>query len=115
MTITKLTGTFSVAGQIDVADVPAIADAGYRSLICNRPDGEGPGQPLFSSIEAAAKGLGLDVHYLPVVSGRLTADNVRDFDALMEQLPRPVLAYCRSGARCTQLWDLSAASQPSRT
>ena len=111
MTITKLTGTFSVAGQIDAADVPAIADAGYRSLICNRPDGEGPGQPLYSSIEAAAKRLGLDVYYLPVVSGRLTADNVRDFDALMAQLPRPVLAYCRSGARCTQLWNLSKTSQ----
>ncbi len=111
MNLTKLTGTFSVAGQIDAADLPAIADAGYRSLICNRPDGEGPGQPPYSAIETAARGLGLDVHYLPVVSGRLTADNVRDFDALMAQMPRPVLAYCRSGARCTQLWELSLTSQ----
>ena len=111
MNLTKLTDRFSVAGQIDAADVTAIANAGFQAVICNRPDGEGPGQPLYRDIESAAKAQGLDVHYLPVVSGRLTADNVRDFDALMALLPRPVLAYCRSGARCTQLWELSASSK----
>lgn len=113
MNQTKLTDDFSVAGQITPADVAAIATAGFRSLICNRPDGESPGQPLFRDIESVAKDLGLQVHYLPVVSGRLTPDNVHDFDVLMADLPRPVLAYCRSGARCTQLWQVSKTGQRS--
>ena len=35
----------------------AVADAGFKAIICNRPDGEGPDQPGFQEIENAAKQL----------------------------------------------------------
>lgn len=31
----------------------AIRDAGFRAILCNRPDGEGHDQPNFDAIEAA--------------------------------------------------------------
>jgi uncharacterized protein (TIGR01244 family) len=102
-----ITEDFTVAAQITPDDVPAIAAEGYRSILCNRPDGEEPGQPPFGTIAAAAEAQGLRVAYLPVVSGQITPENVEDFRAAMQDLPGPVFAYCRSGARCQNLWMLA--------
>ena len=104
--IRKLTDEFAVSAQITPADVRAIAAAGYKSMICNRPDDEEVGQPAYDEIAAEAAALGLIIHHQPVISGRLGAADVEAFGLLMAELPKPVLAYCRSGARCTQLFNL---------
>ena len=36
MQISKVDGDISVAPQIAVADIPAIAEAGFKTVICNR-------------------------------------------------------------------------------
>ena len=36
----KVTETLSVSPQIQDQDVAAIAAAGFRAILCNRPDGE---------------------------------------------------------------------------
>ena len=54
MELKRLTDTLSVSPQITVSDLPAIRAAGFRVIICNRPDGEGADQPTFAEIEAAA-------------------------------------------------------------
>jgi sulfide:quinone oxidoreductase len=105
-----LTPELAVSPQIATADLPAIAAAGFRSVICNRPDGEGADQASFPEIEAAAKAAGLEVAYLPVVSGRVSDEDAAAFARVFAQLPKPVLAYCRSGTRSTTLWALAAAS-----
>lgn len=56
MHFNKLSDDLSVSPQIVPAKMAAIKAAGYKSIICNRPDGE---QPTFSQIEAAAKAAGL--------------------------------------------------------
>ena len=100
----KVTDELTVSPQIDPGDIDAIAAAGFRSIICNRPDGEEPGQPDFETIEAEAKAKGLDIRHQPVASGGLSQDDVDTFDALAEALPAPTFAYCRSGTRCILLW-----------
>lgn len=95
-----------MSAQIRPEDVEAIAGQGYRAIICNRPDGEVPDQPPFEQIEAAAKAHGVEVRYVPVVSGGLTSEDVVAFGEAMEELGRPLLAYCRSGTRSTALWSL---------
>jgi sulfide:quinone oxidoreductase len=105
----KVTDRLSVIGQITAADLPALAAQGYRTIICNRPDGEEPGQPRVASIEAAAQKLGLQFRNLPVVAGQIRAADARAFGQMVQELPGPVLAYCRSGARCGALWALAAA------
>ena len=106
-----LSPTVAVAPQITAADVAALVAAGFRSLICNRPDGEGADQPGFEEIERAARDAGLEAVYLPVVSGKVTDEDAAHFGALLDRLPKPVLAYCRTGTRSTTLWALTAASR----
>lgn len=107
MKLTQITPDYSVAPQIGVEDVAAIAANGFKSIMCNRPDGESPDQTEFAEIAAEAEARGLTVAFVPVVSGSIFEEDVADFRAAMADLPKPVLAYCRSGARCQNLWMLA--------
>jgi len=107
----KITSAVSVAEQISAADVGEIAAQGFRSIICNRPDGEAGDQPTFAEIEAAAKASGILATYQPVISGKVMDEDAVAFGKLVEELPKPVLAYCRTGTRCATLWSLSQASK----
>jgi sulfide:quinone oxidoreductase len=111
MDIRTLTVELSVAPQIAITDVRAIAEAGFRSIVCNRPDGEGPDQPGYVEFERAAAQHGLQARYLPAESGKVTDEQGRAFAALMAELPKPVLAFCRTGMRSTTMWALSQSSQ----
>jgi sulfide:quinone oxidoreductase len=103
----RITPDYSAAAQIGPEDVAGVAALGYRAVMCNRPDSEEPGQPDFAVIEAEAVAQGLATAHVPVVSGRITAEDVAAFRAAIDTLPKPVLAYCRSGARCANLWQLA--------
>jgi uncharacterized protein (TIGR01244 family) len=105
MDIRQVADGFSVTGQISSRDVKTIAEAGYKTLISNRPDSEDGAVP-HGDIEKAAEAAGLKFVYLPVVSGAMTTDNVRDMAAALDEAETPVLAYCRSGTRCTNLFGL---------
>src|SRR5690606_23272635 len=105
MTPTRITPDYGVAPQIEPRDVAEIAALGYRAIMCNRPDGEGPGQPEAAAIRAEAERLGLAFAHVPVISGQMTAEDVADFAAALAELPGPVLAYCRSGTRSRTLWQ----------
>lgn len=107
MDLRKITDDFSVSPQILGSDVPAIAAAGFRSILCNRPDGEDPGQPEFDAVAAAAEAAGLSVRAVPIVSGQVTEESIAAFRKAMDDLPKPILAYCRSGTRCTMLWSVT--------
>mgnify|MGYP001081056780 CR=1 FL=1 len=91
--------------QIMPTDLKAIRDAGFRSVICNRPDGESADQPAFEEIAAAARELGLEARYLPVEPNHIGDAEVDAFGALVDALPKPILAYCRSGNRAGMLWN----------
>ena len=109
MQLNKVTDALSVSPQISAGDMAAIRDAGFRAIICNRPDGEGADQPNFDEIEAAAKAAGMDVRYLPVTSGMVRDEDADSFGQALMELPGPVLAYCRTGTRSATLWSLSEA------
>ena len=99
-----------VAPQLSPADMAEAARAGFRSVINNRPDLEGgPEQPASADIAAAAAAAGLEYHHLPVSPGHQSPEEVVAFAALMVDMPRPVLAFCRSGARSTRLFTLAQA------
>ncbi|HZH56613.1 TIGR01244 family sulfur transferase [Yanghanlia caeni] len=109
--IHPLTDAFAVAPQLGPDDMQAVADAGYKSVIINRPDGEGGAeQPSSADVMAAARAAGLVIEYQPVVSGAMTPADVARFRQLLNDLPAPVLAYCRSGTRCTHLFMAATES-----
>lgn len=109
MDIKKLTAGLGVTPQITAADLKSVQAAGYRAVICNRPDGEGAGQPNFAEIAAAAEKLGMKAVYQPIVAGKVSDDDAAAFGKNLTELPGPVLAYCRTGTRSATLWSLAQA------
>jgi sulfide:quinone oxidoreductase len=105
MNIRKITDELSVSPQINVSDVAGIAAAGFRAVICNRPDGESVDQPPSDDVAAAVKASGLEWRMQPV--SQISRADADAFGKLLAELPKPVLAFCRSGTRCTALWSLS--------
>ena len=96
---------FCVAPQLAPAAMAEAARMGFKSVINNRPDFEhGPDQPTNALIEAAALAAGLQYRFLPVQGGYQSPEEIAAFAALLAELPRPVLAFCRSGARSTKLY-----------
>lgn len=100
-----------VAGQLNAAAMAWAAAQGFRSVINNRPDFEGgPQQPTNASIEEAARAAGLEFAFLPVSPGAHSAQEVARMAELVARLPKPILAFCRSGARSGRLY--LAGTQP---
>lgn len=109
-TVRMLTDSFAVAPQLTAEDMSAVAAAGFKSVIINRPDFEGgPDQPSAAQVIAAAQVAGLVAEYQPVVSGAITQDDVLAFSELVKTMPKPILAFCRSGGRSTQLFQAASA------
>lgn len=103
-----LTPDVCVAPQLTPEAMAEAAAMGFKSVVNNRPDFEhGPDQPTSADIEAAARAAGLEYRFLPVASGYQSPEEVAAFARLMEELPRPVLVFCRSGARSTRLFMLA--------
>ncbi|SRR5579875_437011 len=103
---TKVSDRLTVSPQIGLADIAEIAKGGFASIINNRPDGEEPGQPDHETIAAEARKHGLKYHYIPVVTGNITRNDVVQFQKAMLR-DGPAFAHCRSGTRCYLLWGLS--------
>ena len=107
--IRKISARVSVAPQICAGDVSQIAAAGYKTIMNNRPDGEGMDQTPSAVIEAEAKAHNLAYVYLPIVSSNITPQNIEDFGKVLSNAEGPILAYCRTGTRCTNMWALAEA------
>ncbi|GGO77548.1 hypothetical protein GCM10011348_07350 [Marinobacterium nitratireducens] len=110
MDVRQLSPFISVSPQLTPADVGLAASAGFKAIIGNRPDRESEDQPANDDIRAACERHGLSWHYLPVVPGQITDDDIRAFRNLLDELQGPVLAFCRTGTRSATLWALSEAA-----
>lgn len=103
MNIRKLDDDFAVTAQITPEQVKAVSDAGYKSIVCARPDNEEFGQPSFDAVARTAELEGLQIVHIPV-SGGLGEGQIIRFHEAWERMPKPVLGYCRSGARAGSLY-----------
>ncbi|MDP2005476.1 MAG: TIGR01244 family sulfur transferase [Rubrivivax sp.] len=99
-----------VAPQLTPEAMAEAAAAGFKSVVNNRPDFEhGPDQPTNAAIAAAAQAAGLEYRFLPVDGGWQSPQQIAEFARLLEELPRPLLVFCRSGARSTRLFMAAQA------
>ena len=97
-----------VTGQLDPSAMSEVARMGFRAVVNNRPDYEGGyGQPTNADIDTAARAAGLEYRYLPVSASFQSPEDAERLAALLRDLPRPVLLFCRSGARSTRLYMMS--------
>ena len=107
MNMTQLSPTLSVRPQVLPEEVAQLAAAGFKGIINNRPDGEGPDQPSSAELEAAATRHGLAYGHIPVVPGQATEEQARAFAAALREAEGPVVAFCRTGNRSTGLWKMA--------
>lgn len=104
----QVSADVSVAAQLDTAAMAWAARLGFRSVINNRPDFEaGPDQPTSAAIEAAATAAGLAYVYLPVAPAYQSPQEIERMAELVATMPKPILAFCRSGARSGKLYGAS--------
>ena len=113
MDLKPISPFFTASPQLSPADVGAAASLGFKAIINNRPDGEGDDQPRSDEIEAAARASGLEYRHIPVVGGQISDEDIAAFQAALEEVTGPVLAFCRTGTRSTTLWALSEAQRMS--
>lgn len=103
--VQQLSADVCVAPQLDPAAMAWAAQAGFKSVVNNRPDFEGgPDQPTNAAIEAAAVAAGLRYAFLPVSPAVQTPEEIARFAELLAELPKPILAFCRSGTRSGKLF-----------
>lgn len=110
----KVTDDFSVAPQIELADVARAKAEGFVLLINNRPDGEAPGQPSSDEFEAAAEAAGVAYAHIPVRGGP-TQEQVEAEHRLLAETDGPALAWCRSGTRSITTWTIGEAMAGTRS
>lgn len=111
MDIRPLTDSYSVTPQITPEDLSAIKAAGYRTVICNRPDPEIPEDLHAEAMRAAVEAAGLRFVVNPVFPGQLTMENVEIQRDTIDDAEGPVLAYCASGNRSSIVWALANAGR----
>ena len=97
-----------VAPQLNAEAMAEAARLGFKSVVNNRPDFEGgPDQPTSADIAAAAQAAGMEYRFLPVAGGYQSPEEAAQMARLLQELPRPMLMFCRSGARSARLYALA--------
>jgi len=99
----ELPGDVFVTGQLLSAQMQALTEQGVMSFVNNRPDMEGPIQPLSEELENTAQTLGVDYFYIPM-SGGISSGLIEASVTAYENAPRPIVAFCASGMRSAALW-----------
>ena len=111
MQYSTLSDDYSVSPQIDVTDVASIAQAGFKSVICNRPDQENPVSRQIEAIKTAVEAAGMDFAENVFDPSSFGPDKIERQAELLAQLPGPVFAYCASGNRCSVVWAFTQAGR----
>ncbi|TRD17361.1 TIGR01244 family sulfur transferase [Palleronia caenipelagi] len=109
MDIRQIHDGYAVSPQITTDDIPALKDAGFTTVICNRPDSEVTPDLGSDAIRAACEAAGLGFAYVPVTHAGFTHDLIINHAAAMDASAGPVFAYCRSGTRSCHVWALGQA------
>ncbi len=113
MELRPLSPHYLVSPQISAEDIEAIADAGIKLVICNRPDEEVPESHQAEAIRIAAEARGLRFETLALTHQTMTPANVSRQASLAASTDGPVLAYCASGTRSSIVWALGQAGSMS--
>ena len=106
-----LSANVSATSQLEPAALALLAQAGFKSVINNRPDHEGGAdQPTSAAIEAAAAAAGLIYAHLPVAPGYQSPEEIARFRELLDALPKPMLVFCRTGTRSGKLFQAATSA-----
>jgi uncharacterized protein (TIGR01244 family) len=97
----------TAAGALTRDNIEALAAAGTKIIVNNRPDGEDPGQITADEARRLCETHGIAYHFIPFVAATLTPADIDAFAAVLKNAAGPLVAHCRSGTRSTMVWALT--------
>jgi sulfide:quinone oxidoreductase len=101
----------SFSDQITLDEIESLAKDGIKVLVCNRPDGEEPGQLTAEEIAAAAALQGMQFVNIPVPGRVIPQASLDAFNQTLANTSEKIHAYCRTGTRCSIFWGLTQAQK----
>ncbi len=111
MDMRQITASYTVCPQISPLDIPAIVEAGFTTIINNRPDIEIPVEVQSATMRIAAEAAGLTFIDLPLTHDTMHSENIARQMQIVAEASGPVFAYCATGTRCTVIWCLGQAGK----
>lgn len=109
MEIKSLDERLSVTAQPQLEELEQLAVQGFCTILSNRPRGESEDQPDPDALKSKAESLGMVWHQVPVKPGEYSQDDIEAFEHILSNSRKPIIGFCRSGKRVTDLWALSQA------
>lgn len=109
MNLIEVEQGFTVSAQVATDQMSTLVSRGVKSIVVNRPDGEAADQPTFAELQELAQQLGIQIVHIPITPGQFEADEISSFSNALNDLPKPVHAFCRTGTRSITLWALAQA------
>lgn len=104
--IKHISARFSSCPQLTVEQASEAIEAGFRTIINCRPDGEGGAeQPSSEDIRQIVEAHGGKYVHIPVVPGQLTQAQVDELAGVLPELPVPILGFCKGGTRAANLYQ----------
>ncbi|WP_455478037.1 TIGR01244 family sulfur transferase [Bartonella sp. B10] len=107
MNLQQIESGIFISAQINVENIKTLAKAGFKTIICNRPDHEDPHQPDFSIIKAAAQKYGIKTYHIPIAPPTIEQSDVETMQKILKTASLPLLAYCHHGTRSMHLYRLA--------
>lgn len=105
----QISSDFFSTTQISAEDMAQIAAQGFKTVFNCRPDGEeAVNQPTAKMLKIAAEQCGLHYIHVPVIMGSAVTEQAKQAAALLQSAPKPVLGFCKSGMRATNLYLATA-------
>jgi uncharacterized protein (TIGR01244 family) len=109
----KLTDDVSISGQITVANVKALHDKGFKTIVNMQPDDESPDQAKYKQMQSAAQDAGLGYGYVPVKKGAVVPGTAAEaLTSILKRMPKPLLVYGDTPEHPAKTWALAEASRP---
>ncbi|MEE4203354.1 MAG: TIGR01244 family sulfur transferase [Halieaceae bacterium] len=105
------TDNLHFSAQPELADFEGLAQQGYEVVVCNRPDGETPDQPSMDQVEQVLAAQGIKLVRYPVNPNTFPGEDLAALGKVFDGSDGKVLAYCRTGTRCANLWVASRAPE----
>lgn len=107
MNLQQIEQDIFISAQINTKNIKALAQAGFKTIICNRPDREDPDQVDFSIIKAAAAEYNIKAYHVPIAPPTIEQADIKAMQEVLRTAPLPLLAYCLSGVRSMHLYRLA--------
>ena len=116
MKFKQLAENIYISTQINEDDIAPMQQLGIKTVICHRFDNEENEQPGFEELAAKMRAAGIpNTHYQPIAAKagvpEVNADTATTLERILNECEKPVLMFCKTGARSCAAWSILQAGK----